>query len=89
LHIEILERFRVLRFAPLEEGMNVLETGCGAHAITTVPLAYLVGETSRVVAVDKARWRFFEEITSAAGAEAQDTLHKTRRKRTALSIQNV
>lgn len=84
LHIEILERFRVLRFAPLEEGMNVLETGCGAHAITTVPLAYLVGETSRVVAVDKARW-----LTSAAGAEAQDTLHKTRRKRTALSIQNV
>jgi len=55
LHIEILERFRVLRFASLEEGMNVLETGCGAHAITTVPLAYLVGETGRVVVVDKAR----------------------------------
>lgn len=67
LHIEMLERFRVLRFAHLEEGMNVLEIGCGAHAITTVPLAYLVGETGRVVAVDKARWRFFEEITSAAG----------------------
>ncbi|WP_240922743.1 class I SAM-dependent methyltransferase [Thermococcus sp. Bubb.Bath] len=41
--------------------------GCGAHAITTVPLAYLVGETGRVVAVDKARWRFFEEITSTTG----------------------
>ena len=38
--------------------------GCGAHALTTVPLAYLVGETGRVVAVDKSRWRFFEEITS-------------------------
>ncbi|ASJ08652.1 methyltransferase [Thermococcus siculi] len=67
LRIEMLERFRVLRFAPIREGMNVLEIGCGAHAITTVPLAYLVGETGRVVAVDKARWRFFEEITSAAG----------------------
>ncbi|WP_240910674.1 class I SAM-dependent methyltransferase [Thermococcus sp. MV11] len=47
--------------------MNVLEIGCGAHALTTVPLAYLVGETGRVVAVDMSRWRFFEEITSAAG----------------------
>ena len=63
LHTEMLERFRVLQHAPIREGMNVLEIGCGAHALTTVPLAYLVGETGRVVAVDKARWRFFEEIT--------------------------
>ncbi|WP_297475602.1 class I SAM-dependent methyltransferase [Thermococcus sp.] len=41
--------------------------GCGAHALTTVPLAYLVGETGRVVAVDRSRWRFFEEVTTAAG----------------------
>ncbi|WP_457741899.1 class I SAM-dependent methyltransferase [Thermococcus sp.] len=41
--------------------------GCGAHALTTAPLAYLVGETGRVVAVDRSRWRFFEEITSATG----------------------
>ncbi|ALL00344.1 hypothetical protein Pyrde_0294 [Pyrodictium delaneyi] len=67
LHVEMLERFRVLKFAPLEEEMNVLEIGCGPHALATVPLAYLVGETGRVVAVDKARWRFFEEITAAAG----------------------
>ncbi|KUH34206.1 methyltransferase [Thermococcus celericrescens] len=67
LHIEMLERFRVLQFAPLKEGMNVLEVGCGAHALTTVSLAYLVGETGRVVAVDRARWRFFEEITDSAG----------------------
>ncbi len=68
LHVEMLERFRVLlRFAPIKEGMNVLEVGCGAHALTTVPLAYLVGETGRVVAVDRSRWRFFEKVTSSAG----------------------
>lgn len=69
LHIEMLERFRVLQFAPIREGMNVLEIGCGAHALTTVPLAYLVGETGRVVAVDKSRWRFFEEVTSVTGVK--------------------
>ncbi|WP_297507130.1 class I SAM-dependent methyltransferase [Thermococcus sp.] len=67
LHIEMLERFRVLQFASIREGMNVLEIGCGAHALTAVPLAYLVGETGRVVAVDKSRWYFFEEITSVTG----------------------
>ncbi|NJE26151.1 class I SAM-dependent methyltransferase [Thermococcus sp. MV5] len=67
LHIEMLERFRLLRFAPIRKGMNILEVGCGAHAITTVPLVYLVGETGRVVAVDILRWHFFEEITSATG----------------------
>jgi len=41
--------------------------GCGAHALTTVPLAYLVGETGRVVSIDRSRWHFFEEITSSAG----------------------
>ncbi|WP_371137013.1 class I SAM-dependent methyltransferase [Pyrococcus sp. NA2] len=49
--------------------MNVLEIGCGAHALTTVPLAYLLGETGRVVAVDKSRWRFFEEVTSVTGVK--------------------
>ncbi|GAB6102681.1 class I SAM-dependent methyltransferase [Thermococcus atlanticus] len=63
----MLERFRVLQFAPIREGMNVLEVGCGAHALTTVPLAYSVGETGRVVAVELSRWRFFEEVTTAAG----------------------
>ncbi len=67
LHVEMLERFRVLQHAPLRSGMNVLEIGCGAHALTTAPLAYLVGETGRVVAVDRARWHFFEEITDSAG----------------------
>ena len=69
LHIEMLERFRILQFAPLKEGMNILEIGCGAHALTTVPLAYLLGETGRVVAVDKSRWRFFEGVTSSASVK--------------------
>jgi len=69
LRVEMLERFRVLQFAPIREGMNVLEVGCGAHALTTVPLTYLVGETGRVVAVDKSRWRFFEEVTSVTGVK--------------------
>jgi len=30
-------------------------------------LAYLVGKTGRIVAVDISRWHFFEEITSSAG----------------------
>ncbi len=67
LHTEMLERFRVLMHASLEEGMNVIEIGCGPHALATVPLVYLVGDTGRVVAVDRARWRFFEEIVVAAG----------------------
>jgi len=67
LHIEMLERFHILQFAPIKPGMNVLEVGSGAHAITTAPLAYSVGETGRVVAIDLSRWRFFEEITSSAG----------------------
>lgn len=48
LHIEMLERFKVLQFAGIKEGMNILEIGCGAHAISTVPLAYMVGESGRV-----------------------------------------
>ncbi|AHF79694.1 class I SAM-dependent methyltransferase [Thermococcus paralvinellae] len=67
LHIEMLERFKVLQFAGIKEGMNILEIGCGAHAISTVPLAYMVGETGRVVAVDLARWTYFKEIVKNAG----------------------
>lgn len=58
LHIEMPERFKVL---------HILEIGCGAHAISTVPLAYMVGESGRVVAVDLARWTYFKEIVKSAG----------------------
>ncbi|WP_457752617.1 class I SAM-dependent methyltransferase [Thermococcus sp.] len=67
LHLEMLERFRLLQFAGIKEGMNILEIGCGAHAIATVPLAYMVGKTGRVIAVDLARWAYFEEIVKSAG----------------------
>jgi len=67
LHIEMPERFKVLQFAGIKEGMNILEIGCGAHAISTVPLAYMVGESGRVVAVDLARWTYFKEIVKSAG----------------------
>ncbi|NJE07308.1 class I SAM-dependent methyltransferase [Thermococcus sp. M39] len=67
LHLEMLERFRLSQFAGIKEGMNILEIGCGAHAIATVPLAYMVGETGRVIAVDLARWTYFEEIVKSAG----------------------
>ena len=67
LHIEMLERLGVLQFAGVQRGMNVVEIGCGAHALTTVPLAFLVGETGRVVAVDRARWSHFDEIVRESG----------------------
>ncbi len=67
LHSEILERYRVVAHARLEEGMNVLEIGSGSHALATVSLAYMVGETGRVVAVEIERWRYFPSIMRATG----------------------
>ncbi len=67
LHFEMIERYKVLREANIEAGMNILEIGCGAHAITTTVLAHLVGDQGRVVTVDIGRWRFVEEILIQAG----------------------
>ncbi len=67
LHFEMIERYKVLREANIEKGMNILEVGSGAHAITTTVLAYLVGDRGRVVAVDIGRWRFVNEILAQAG----------------------
>lgn len=67
LPLEVIERFKVLACAGLEKGMNVLEVGAGAHAISTVPIAHLVGETGRVVAVERERWRFFDEVLRSTG----------------------
>ena len=69
LHIQIVERYKVLSYAGIKEGMNVLEIGCGAHAIATVPLAHMVGKCGRIVAVDIKRWTFFEEIIKSAGLQ--------------------
>lgn len=67
LHIEMIERYKVLLHADIKEGMNILEIGCGAHAIATVPLAHMVGDTGRIVAVDIGRWAFFADIVKATG----------------------
>jgi precorrin-6B methylase 2 len=67
LHLEMIERYRVLSHAGIEKGANVLEVGAGAHAIATVPLAYMVGEAGRVVAVEIERWACFDETVRAAG----------------------
>jgi len=66
LHLEIIERHYVLEHAQIAPGSTVVEIGCGSHAITTVPLAYKVGETGRVCAVDISRWREFNRILQAA-----------------------
>jgi ubiquinone/menaquinone biosynthesis C-methylase UbiE len=71
LHLEVLERFKVLSHARIEEGMTVLEVGSGAHALATVPLAHLVGDRGRVVAVERERWQFFDEILNSTGLRSR------------------
>ena len=66
LHLEIIERYKLLN-AAVEENTNVLEVGCGAHALSTVPLAYMVGNGGRVIAVDVERWNHFDEIIGFTG----------------------
>lgn len=43
----------------MNKGSNVLEIGCGLHAIAIVALAILVGKGGRVVALDRGRWGKF------------------------------
>lgn len=62
LHIEILERYKVLKHANISTGDTVLEVGCGPHAMGTIPLAYVVGDFGQVVAVDIGRWDHFNDI---------------------------
>lgn len=67
LHWQIIERYTILKYADIREGQNILEIGCGSHAIATIPLAHLVGETGRVVAVDIGRWKGFWERMRQTG----------------------
>ncbi len=73
---QIIERYTVLKHARLVSGANVLEVGCGPQAMTTIPLALLVGERGRVVPLDRGRWgvtrsgkmgRDFWELMEASG----------------------
>ncbi|MGP8077604.1 MAG: class I SAM-dependent methyltransferase [Thermoplasmata archaeon] len=63
----MLERFQLLQHAALREGDSVLEVGSGGHAISTVPLAFLVGAEGWVLAVERKRWDHFRTIVAASG----------------------
>ncbi len=67
LHTEMKERQTVLYHRGIERGDNILEIGCGAHALSTVPLAFLVGDAGHVLAVEKERWNYFHQIVSDSG----------------------
>nr|ADQ54407.1 putative menaquione biosynthesis methyltransferase [uncultured marine crenarchaeote E37-7F] len=67
LHWQILERFKILEYAQILEGSNILEIGCGSHAMATIPLAALVGEKGSVVALDLGRWGNFCEYLMQSG----------------------
>jgi len=71
LHWQILERFAVLEYADIHEGSNILEIGCGPHAISTTALAALVGENGRAVAVDRGRWGNFWNILKQSGLSSR------------------
>jgi ubiquinone/menaquinone biosynthesis C-methylase UbiE len=70
LHWQIIERYTILREAGVNKGSNVLEIGCGPHAIATIALALLVGKEGRVVALDRGRWGEFWQIVKEGGLES-------------------
>ncbi|MFY9717476.1 MAG: class I SAM-dependent methyltransferase [Thermoplasmata archaeon] len=69
LRCEMLERHEVLRRASELVGRTILEIGSGAHAISTVPLAFRAGPAGRVVAVERSRWGQFRPVVAASGLE--------------------
>lgn len=69
LHWQIIERHIVLKHTKLVSEANVLEIGCGPHAIATIPLASLVGEKGRVIALDLGRWGDFWKLIEACGLQ--------------------
>jgi len=82
LHWQILERFEILKHADIREGSNILEIGCGPHAIATIALATLVGENGRIVAVDRGRWGNFWKTLKQSGLTSRVIpLHEDARNR--------
>jgi len=67
LRCEMLERYKVLQKCPLPANGTVIEIGSGAHAISTVPLAFLAGRAGRVVAIERSRWAQFRPVVAASG----------------------
>ncbi len=67
LRCEMLERFEVLRNAPLDHSPAILEVGSGPHAVSTIPLAYFAGSGGRIVAAERSRWGNFRSIVADSG----------------------
>ncbi len=67
LRCEMLERWLVLRNAGVASNSVALEVGSGGHAISTVPLAYLLGPNGRVLAAERRRWDQFRAVVAASG----------------------
>lgn len=67
LRCEMLERLLVLQHAGVAPDSTVLEVGSGGHAISTVPLAYLLGPKGTVLAAERRRWNQFRAVVAASG----------------------
>jgi hypothetical protein len=67
----MLERHRVLQRAKIRPGSTVLEVGAGPHAISTVPIAFELGESGRVIATERARWTRFRSIVAKCDVTGQ------------------
>lgn len=67
LRMEVLERLHVLEAARVRKGSRVVEVASGPQAITTMPLAYMVGPAGRVIAVERSRWGEFSTLLDEVG----------------------
>jgi ubiquinone/menaquinone biosynthesis C-methylase UbiE len=68
---QIAERYMILKHAKIALGANILEIGCGPQAMATIPLAFLVGENGRVVALDRGRWGDFWKLIERSGVKSR------------------
>ncbi len=71
LHLEMVERYKVLSQVDIGEGARVLEVGSGPHAIATAVIAHRVGEAGVVVSAELERWTHFDEILSLVGLRSR------------------
>lgn len=67
LHLEVVERHKVLSYAEIAKGTKVLEVGSGPHGIATLALAHMVGRAGAVIVAELARWTQFDEVLRACG----------------------
>jgi ubiquinone/menaquinone biosynthesis C-methylase UbiE len=73
---QIAERYVILKHAKIVSGANISEVGCGPQAIATIPLASLVGENGRVVALDRGRWGDFWKLIERSGLKSRVIPHQ-------------